>query len=112
MANADRGTDQLQAFKDAACAAAGVMVDCNEIYFDVRAFDELNDITYPPPVFDEDGNPSNFVFEPGGPGEYSVVRAAIHHQFVTPFMDRLFRMGPDQPAIVNSFCIVKNEPWT
>ena len=49
---------------------------------------------------------------PAAPNQYSVVRAAIHHQFVTPFMDKLFRMGPDMPAIVNAYCIVKNEPWS
>jgi hypothetical protein len=26
-------------------------------------------------------------------------------------MDYLFKMGPDLPAIVNAFTIVKNEPW-
>jgi Flp pilus assembly protein TadG len=104
-------SDMQAAFHEEVCAQAGPMIDCEAIVFDVRSFTSLPDITYPPPVFDEDGNPSNFVFEPGGPGEYSVVRAAIHHQFVTPFMDKLFRMGPDMPAIVNSFCIVKNEPW-
>ncbi len=103
--------DMQEAFYAEVCAEAGAMIDCEAIIFDVRAFDALNEVTFPPPVFDEDGNPSNFVFEPGGPNEYSVVRASIHHQFITPFMDKLFRMGPDMPAIVNSFCIVKNEPW-
>jgi Flp pilus assembly protein TadG len=99
------------AFKQEACAKAASLVDCNAIYFDVRAFDKLSDITYPPPQFDEDGIPSNFEFLPGGANQYSVVRASIHHQFVTPFMAELFQMGPDMPAIVNSFTIVKNEPW-
>ena len=103
--------DQLEAFKQAACDAAGVMIDCNEIYFDVRAFDALNEITYPPPEFDENGVPTNFVFEPGLAEQYSVLRASIHHQFVTPFMAELFQMGPDLPAIVNAFVVVKNEPW-
>ncbi len=101
-----------QAFRDEACEKAGQMIDCTAIVFDVRAFDALNEVTYPPPEFDADGFPSNFVFEPGGPNQYSVVRASIHHEFVTPFMAELFQMGPDLPAIVNSFCIVKNEPWT
>lgn len=101
----------LAAFRQEACDKAGAMINCNEIVFDVRAFDTLPDITYPPPTFDADGMPSNFVFQPGGPNQYSVVRAAIHHTFVTPFMAELFQMGPDMPAIVNSFCIVKNEPW-
>lgn len=100
-----------EAFKDEACDKAGVMIDCNSIVFDVRAFDELSDVTYPPPTFNEDGLPDNFVFEPGGPNQYSVVRAALQHQFITPFMDQLFQMGPDLPAIVNAYTIVKNEPW-
>jgi len=104
--------DMETAFRDEVCDHAGPMIDCEAIAFDVRAFDDLNDITYPPPEFDEDGNPTNFVFEPGKANQYSVVRAAIHHQFITPFMDKLFRMGPDMPAIVNSYCIVKNEPFS
>lgn len=105
-------SDMEQAFKDEVCDKAGPMIDCNSIYFDVRAFDSLNEVTYPPPTFDEDGIPSNFVFEPGDANQYSVVRASIQHTFITPFMAELFQMGPDLPAIVNSFCIVKNEPWT
>jgi Flp pilus assembly protein TadG len=103
--------NMAQAFHDEVCAQAGAMIDCNEIVFDVRAFDKLDEVTFPPVQFDEDGNPMNFVFQPGTANQYSVVRAAIHHQFITPFMDKLFRMGPDMPAIVNSFCIVRNEPW-
>jgi Flp pilus assembly protein TadG len=103
--------DMRVAFEEEMCAAAGPMIDCEEIDYDVRAFDELGDITYPAVEFDDEGKPTNFVFEPGGPNEYSVVRASIHHQFITPFMDKLFRMGPDMPAIVNSFCVVRNEPW-
>ena len=101
-----------EAFKEEVCAQAGPMIDCELIMFDVRAFDEIEEISYPPVEFDDEGNPVNFVFEPGGAEQYSVVRASIHHQFVTPFMDELFRIGPDMPAIVNAFCVVRNEPWT
>jgi len=92
--------------------SAGLLIDCNDIQWDVRKYDRLNQIEFPPVEFDANGLPSNFIFDPGTANQYSVVRATIHHQFITPFMDRLFHMGPDRPAIVNSFCIVKNEPWT
>ena len=104
-------SDMEAAFRQEACDRAGVLIDCSEIVFDVRAFEELSDVTFPEPTFDEDGLPDNFVFQPGGPNEYSVVRASLQHQFITPFMDYLFKMGPDLPAIVNAFTIVKNEPW-
>jgi len=103
--------DMQSAFEDEVCNTAGVLIDCTEIDFDVRAFDDLADITYPPVTFDDDGTPTNFVFQPGTANQYSVVRAAMPHQFITPFMDQLFRMGPDMPAIVNSYVVVKNEPW-
>jgi Flp pilus assembly protein TadG len=103
--------DKEAAFKKEICDRAGPLIDCEAIYYDVRSFDNIDDIDYPPVSFDEDGVPTNFVFNPGGPNKYSVVRASIHHQFITPFMDKLFRMGPDLPGIVNSFCIVRNEPW-
>ncbi len=104
--------EQEAAFYEEVCAQAGPLIDCNDIMFDVRSYDNLGDVDYPPVEFDDDGVPSNFVFEPGGANDYSVVRAALHHEFVTPFMAELFQMGPDMPAIVNAFCIVKNEPWS
>ena len=104
--------DKTKSFHDAVCSAAGPMIDCEQIVFDVRSFDKISDITYPPVEYDDKGNPKNFVFEPGNANQYSVVRAAIHHQFITPVMDKLFRMGPDEPAIVNAFCIVRDEPWS
>lgn len=103
--------DMRQEFDKLCQESAGPLMSCDDIQWDVRAYDELNEVEYPPVEFDDDGMPTNFVFEPGTSSQYSVVRATIHHQFITPFMDRLFQMGPDQPAIVNSFCIVKNEPW-
>jgi Flp pilus assembly protein TadG len=102
---------QAEAFHDEVCAQAGAMIDCEQIVFDVRSYDEIEDIQFPEVLFDEDGNPINFVFAPGGPEKFSVVRASIHHTFVTPFMAEMFGMGPDLPAIVNAFCIVRNEPW-
>jgi hypothetical protein len=92
--------------------SAGPLMNCDDIQWDVRSFETLKEVKYPPVKFDKDGIPENFVFEPGGASEYSVVRATISHTFITPFMGELFNMGPDQPAIVNSFCLVKNEPWT
>lgn len=103
---------QRAKFNELCAESAGPLMDCNEIQWDVRKYDRLNQLQFPPVEFDENGLPSNFIFDPGTANQYSVVRATIHHQFITPFMDRLFQMGPDQPAIVNSFCIVKNEPWT
>lgn len=100
-----------QKFEEMCAESAGPLMNCEDIQWDVRSYDALNQIEYPPVEYDEQGLPKNFVFQPGGANQYSVVRATIQHSFVTPFMDKLFQMGPDQPAIANAFCIVKNEPW-
>lgn len=104
-------TNMRQKFEEMCADTAGPLMNCNDIQWDVRKYDELSKIEYPPIEYDDKGLPKNFVFDPGGPNQYSVVRATIQHSFVTPFMDKLFQMGPDQPAIANAFCIVKNEPW-
>src|SRR5262245_62165296 len=72
--------DMAKAFHDEVCEQAGPMIDCNKIVFDVRAFNKIEDISYPAVKFDKDGNPVDWVFQPGGPEQYSVVRASIHHQ--------------------------------
>jgi Flp pilus assembly protein TadG len=103
--------DMLEAFEEEVCAQAGSLIDCEEITFDVRSFDNIGAINFTPAEFDAEGNPSNFVFEPGGPEDYSAVRAAIKHNFITPFMNEVFGLGPDLPAIVNGYVVVRNEPW-
>jgi Flp pilus assembly protein TadG len=107
-----KSEDMAAAFHEEVCAHSNGMIDCEAIVFDVRSFDQLSQVTFPAVVFDDQGNPTNFVFEPGGAKKYSVVRASIHHTFITPFMAELMGMGPDLPAIVNSYSIVRNEPWT
>ncbi|RYZ13750.1 MAG: pilus assembly protein [Alphaproteobacteria bacterium] len=101
-----------QKFEEMCAESAGPLMNCEDIQWDVRSYDALNQVEYPPVEYDEQGLPKNFVFQPGGANQFSVVRATIQHSFITPFMDKLFQIGPDQPAIANAFCIVRNEPWT
>jgi Flp pilus assembly protein TadG len=103
--------DMAQAFHDEVCDSSGTMLDCEAIVFDVRNYGSVSEVKYETPKYDKDGNPINFVFEPGGAGRFSVVRASMHYTFITPFMAQLFGMGPDLPAMVNGYCIVRNEPW-
>lgn len=103
--------DALEAFLAEACNHTNALVDCDLIDFDVRAYDEMDEIDFPPPEYDEDGRPTNFVFQPGGAYQYSVVRASIQHTFVTPHLGRLFGMSETLPAMLSSFAVVRNEPW-
>ena len=110
--DASTTNDMSVAFQTEVCAHASTLINCNTIAFDVRTFNSIGAVTYPPATFDEYGNPTNFVFQPGGPKAYSVVRAAIPHHFVTPFMNELMGLADGVPAVVNAYSIVRNEPWT
>ncbi len=103
--------DKQVAFSDEVCAQAAGVIDCNKIDYDVRSFSSIGAITFPAVTFDEDGKPVGWVFQPGGANQYSVVRAALPHQFITPFMDQLFHVSDGLPAIITTYIIVKNEPW-
>lgn len=109
----DAGTtnDDWVAFRNEVCAHSSTLLDCNALVFDVRNFATISAITYPPPTYDENGIPTNFVFQPGGPKAYSVVRASMHHEFVTPFLRDLLGLADGAPAYVNAYSIVRNEPW-
>jgi Flp pilus assembly protein TadG len=102
---------QQAAFEANVCAEADWMIDCTEISVDVRNYATLSDINLPPITFDAMGVPQNFVFEQTEPSQYSVVRATMDHEFITPFLRDLMGIGPGLPAVVNNFTIVKNEPW-
>lgn len=104
--------DMWVAFNNEVCAQSGPMLDCSQLMFDVRQFNAIGDITYPPVTYDEFGNPTNFVFDPGGPKTYSVVRASMHHQFITPMLSRAMGLQEGVPAVVNAYSIVRNEPWS
>jgi hypothetical protein len=99
------------AFRAELCAQAGAMLDCNEIDYDVRHYETLAAINFTNPSFDADGRATNFAFQPGNASDYSVVRASMPHHFITPFMDQLFGTTANNAAIVNSYVVMRNEPW-
>jgi Flp pilus assembly protein TadG len=109
--NVTPGDDMAAAFRQEACDKAGAMIDCDEIDYDVRAFDNIADITFPEVHFDEHGQPIGWAITPGNAGQFSVVRASIEHTFITPFMAEIFHEPETRKALLTSFVIVRNEPW-
>lgn len=98
------------AFKQAYCEHAGVVVSCERLMFDVRAYDQLVDVEFTPVEYDSNGTPKNFKFEPGKSEQISVMRVALPYKFVTPFMQDIF-LGDSEHAIVVGYSVAKNEPF-
>lgn len=103
--------DDPQAFfQSEYCKDVAFLASCSSISFDVRAFDSLGDITYPDAVFDADGKPTNFVFQPGNSEQVTVMRVSTPYRFITPMIADIFQ--PDgAPAIIVGYSVAKNEPF-
>ncbi len=102
--------DPLTAFKDAYCSHAATVVVCERLMFDVRSYDNLEDVEFTKVEFDKAGAPKNFKFEPGKSEQISVMRVALPYKFVTPFMQEIF-LGDSKNAIVVGYTVSKIEPF-
>jgi Flp pilus assembly protein TadG len=104
-----KSADPASAFSAEYCSHV-VVVRCADVYFDVRAYTSLGDVNPPEAVFGSDGVPTNFVFQPGGSGEISVLRVSTPHRFTTPLIAGVFGLG-DEPAIIVGRSVAQNEPF-
>lgn len=104
-----RSSDPVAAFNAAFCDDV-VLIRCDAVYFDVRAYDSLGAINLPAASFNDQGSPTNFVFQPGGSGQITVMRISTPHRFSTPLMANVFGLG-DKPAILIGQSIAQNEPF-
>ena len=93
------------------CSQTFGLLDCIQLSFDLRSFDELDDINLPDAQYDEQGNPTNFVFEAGGPEQITAMRVSIPHHFLSPAMKKFFQPNGD-PAILVGYSVAKNEPFS
>ncbi|QKV19216.1 TadE/TadG family type IV pilus assembly protein [Oricola thermophila] len=97
-------------FDAVVCDTAEIVFDCSKVHLDVRSFATVADVTFPDPAFDENGKPTNFVFQPGGTSQITAMRASATHKFITPFLTDILQ--PDgKPVILVGFSIFKNEPF-
>ena len=99
-----------QMFLEEYCADTPEFMRCEDISFDVRSFDSINEVSFPAPVYNDEGIPQNFVFQPGEGEQITAIRASIPHQFVTPLMRNYFQPS-EAPAILVGYSIAKNEPF-
>ena len=102
--------DPLASFQAFSCEGGRVLIPCEKVYFDVRNFNSLSSIDLPEAQFDDDGRPLNFVFQPGGSDDITVMRVASPHKFIMPYMGDIFGVG-DKPAILIGYSVAKNEPF-
>ena len=97
-------------FQTEYCSDAAFLVDCQDVFFDVRSSTDLASITFPAATFDSSGVPTNFVFQPGGPDTITTMRVATPYEFFTPMLQNIFQPDGD-PAIIVGYTVARNEPF-
>jgi hypothetical protein len=104
-------SDPEQAFKDAVCGDSLYLVDCDDIVFDVRSYDDYDDVDLSPPSMGAGGMPSAPAFDPGDAGSVTVARAYLRYEFITPMIGAFFE-DTHNSRMVQYTAIVKGEPWS
>ncbi|WP_176793669.1 TadE/TadG family type IV pilus assembly protein [Rhodospira trueperi] len=104
-------SDPEQAFEDAVCGDSLYLVDCDDIVFDVRSYDDYDSVDLSPPSMGAGGMPSAPAFDPGDAGSVTVARVYMRFEFITPMIGSFFE-DTHNSRMVQYTAIVKGEPWT
>lgn len=101
-------------FEDALCENARMMLDCDELRYEVIriASDSFNDAEDNTPNFDDDGNLVPGPFNAGNSNDIIMIRTAYRHRFFTPFMGPLLTGDPSRDWSSHlATVVIKSEPY-
>ncbi len=101
--------DPIAAFRSRLCGSLYVVVDCNQVVLDVRPFASFGTVAAPI-TLDEDGEPTDLVFTPGGSGQVTLVRALYRWQFLTPMVGAVLG-GTGNSILLVATSVFRNEPY-
>jgi Flp pilus assembly protein TadG len=101
-------------FKNAVCARIYGLFDCqNGVYVNVQTYSSFGSITYTPPL-DTNNNlvSSNFVYQPGGPGDIVVVQLFYQWPIYVSLMSlgNLSNMSGNKRLLIATAAF-RNEPY-
>lgn len=107
--NIQKADDPLAEFRSMLCSNLGNLAACEAVVIDVRTFADFGSMDRPP-LIDEDGNPQNENFEPGGGGDVVLVRIAYRYPILTPFLGEFIGAGNDHYDLYAAAAF-QNEPF-
>lgn len=103
--------DPLATFKQTFCSNLFNVYDCTTFSFDVRTFPSFAAIALPAVQFNQNGQPSNLVFQPGGAGTVTTVRVVHRHAFGTPLVGSMMGSGTGNSVPITATAVFKTEPY-
>lgn len=99
-----------QLFRDAICAYATVLINCNEVLIEVIPMDSYADFDGMAPQFDGDGNFVPQGFDAGASNGRVLIRTVYTYSMFTPLVGPLLN-GPDNQRTFISTIVLQSEPY-
>ncbi|MCC5977433.1 MAG: pilus assembly protein [Salinarimonas sp.] len=108
------GGQSAEAFRDEVCSRVTALFNCNDLVeIDVRSFPNFPGATLPPPV-DDDGefDASDFGYQPTGPDDIVVVRAAMAYPAFVGILGKRETQLSGGRRLIMATSAFRNEPFT
>ncbi|MEX2616656.1 MAG: TadE/TadG family type IV pilus assembly protein [Alphaproteobacteria bacterium] len=100
----------LEAFRSRLCAELFNLIECNEVAFDVRKFDDFASVDTTL-EFDEEGQLVDAAFAPGDSGEITIIRVLYRWQYMTPLVAQALSSDGTGSTVLMATMAFQNEPY-
>ncbi len=109
--NVQGAADPIAAFRGILCAELVVAVQCDtRMVIDVRPFNKFSNVAFTP-YYDQSGQPSGNVFNPGNAGDIVLVRVAYNWNIMTPLLGQYLGDGGSNRKLIEAAAAFRNEPY-
>lgn len=113
-----RSESDLATFRTKVCANVLPLVDCSSALINVQTFGSISssysafgDVVYPVPIYDENGNLTNYSFGVGGTKlTVTSVQVRATYHFIAPVLGYFFNAIPDSTVLSHAMILV-TEPF-
>lgn len=106
-----KGAGEAQ-FRDVACDTLGMLLSCDDLYYDVRVYDDFASANPSSPIQDEEYDPDEFKFEAGGEDDIVVVRLFYEWTLPAPFFGgRAMANLANGNRLLVATVALRNEPF-
>lgn len=106
----DTTQDPEDAFAQALCDYATMLINCDDVVFEARTMESFNDFDSMGAVYDDDGAFESQGFDAGESGGRVLIRTHYTYTMLTPFIGTLLG-GPDNTLPFMSTIVIQNEPY-
>ena len=99
-------------FKLMICDSVDALLSCDDnLVVDVRAFDQFEDVSFPPPLTEAGEINQATQFEPGGAGDVVLVRVFYSWPIITPLLGETLSNMAGARRLVSASTAFRNEPF-